>query len=183
MKIFPALLLFIHLGFTAPFFSPFRFQGLELENYLDKILGYYGDHRNSYVEGHKHSGIDIEGKYKEKVYAISSGKVVDIFGEFPNKTIYILHFAEGKSFISSYIHVEGIKVEVGEMVDHQTELGRIFNTTELKSSGFNTKPHLHFEIRHNLIENELITYSCMSKEELNRYFINPLEFSWEKRSK
>jgi len=143
----------------------------------ERIIGRYGDYRKSNVPGHKHSGIDLEGKYNEPVYPIGDGTVTHIFRSFPHKTIYIRHNdSRGKPFYSAYVHVTDIKVRTGDRVTKDTVVARIFNEEELKSSNFGTPPHLHFEIRHNIDDNGTASYKSMNIDELNKYCIDPLIF-------
>ncbi len=142
-----------------------------------RIIGQYGDFRKSNVPGHRHSGIDLEGKFNEPVYSIGDGTVTHIFREFPHKTIYVLHnHGRGKPFYSAYVHVEDIKVRVGDRVNKDTIIARIYNEDELRDSNFGTPPHLHFEIRHNIDDNGAASYKSMNVIELNKYCIDPLIF-------
>lgn len=142
-----------------------------------KIIGRYGDHRKSYVQGHKHSGIDIQGNLGETVYPIANGTVVKIFREFPNQTIYIQHkIGENTIIFSVYIHVEDIQINTGDRVSEKTPIARIFNQEELAAADFGTPPHLHFEIRHNIDDRGEATFKSMTLKELNKYCIDPLIF-------
>jgi murein DD-endopeptidase MepM/ murein hydrolase activator NlpD len=143
----------------------------------NKIIGKYGDYRGSNVPGHKHSGIDIKGDFNDPVYSIGKGTVTHIFRSFPHKTIYIQHRdGKGMPFYSVYIHVEGIKVKVGDRVTKNIIIARIFNKEELMSSYFGTPPHLHFEIRHSIDDKGEASFKSMSIDELNQYCIDPLIF-------
>ncbi len=142
-----------------------------------RIIGKFGDNRNSNIRGHKHAGIDIRGDFSDTVYSIGSGTVTHIFRYFPHKTIYIRHNENlGFPFYSVYIHVEDIQVNIGDVVTENTNIGRIFNEEELQAAGFGTPPHLHFEIRHDISDNGDATFESMSISELNRYCIDPLIF-------
>ena len=142
-----------------------------------RIIGRYGEYRKSNVPGHLHSGIDLEGKYNEPVYPIGDGTVTHIFRRFPHQTVYIMHDdSSGKPFYSAYVHIEDIKVRVGDRVTKDTIIARIFNEDELRDSKFGTLPHLHFEIRHNIDDNGAASYKSMNITELNKYCIDPLIF-------
>jgi murein DD-endopeptidase MepM/ murein hydrolase activator NlpD len=142
-----------------------------------RLIGEYGDYRKSTVSGHKHSGIDIQGKFGETVYSIGKGRVTHIFRPFPHKTIYIQHDnGAGAPFYSVYIHIEDILVNVGDWVTENTPIARIFNRGELGAAKFYTPPHLHFEIRHNISDRGNATFKSMSIPELNKYCMDPLEF-------
>ncbi len=162
---------------TLKFFAPFRTNGkLTFHYYLKRITGFYGDHRSSDIYGHKHAGVDIKGDYGEIVYAIGAGEVINIFRDFPNKTVYIRHFGKYKNIISAYIHIEDIRIEVGDRVTEKTIIGRILNKEELDESQFGTPPHLHLEMRHNSKDKGNATFNCMTVNELDRYCINPIKF-------
>ena len=147
-------------------------------NKLDqRIIGKYGDNRNSKIKGHKHSVIDIQGDFAETVYSIGKGEVTHIFRDFPHKTIYIRHNDRKNTvFYSVYIHIEDIKVYVGDLVTKHTPIGRIFNPEELILADFGTPPHLHFEIRHSIDDKGETTFKSMSVQDLNKFCIDPLEF-------
>jgi len=164
--------------------SPQRENGvMEFRHYLRRIISTYGAHRSSPIYGHRHAGIDIKGRYSEKVYAIGKGRVLWVTGEFPNTAIYIQHQGvHEKPFWSVYIHVQGIAVDIGDEVSENTIIGRIFNEDELRRSGFNTRPHLHLEIRHDISDNGRATFECMSKMELNHYCVNPLNALLKERN-
>lgn len=147
----------------------------DYNKWIKNIIGRYGDYRRSHVKGHKHSGIDIRGNFGETVYSIGRGTVINIFREFPHKTIYIRH-SESELFYSVYIHVEDIQVNIGDRVSENTPLARIFNRDELNMAEFGTPPHLHFEIRHNIDDKGDATFKSMTLEDLNKYCINPLKF-------
>ncbi len=140
----------------------------------NRVIGKYGDNRNSNVRGHKHAGIDMKGNFSETVYSIGKGVVINVFRDFPHKTIYIRHHDKtNASFYSVYIHVEDIQVNVGDSVTKRTAIGRIFNREELRASNFGTSPHLHFEIRHSIKDKGDATFKSMSIPELDRYCIDP----------
>ena len=149
----------------------------DINQLKNTIIGHYGDHRNSHVQGHRHAGIDIQGHFNETVYAIGTGTVIRIFREFPHKTIYIQHHDRaGVPFCSVYIHIEKIQVNVGDAVTEHTPIARIFNREELEIADFGTPPHLHFEIRHNINDNGNATFESMSISGLNIYCKDPLTF-------
>jgi len=160
------------------YFSPVGNDRLHhFKDLTDRIIGRYGDYRKSSIRGHKHSGIDIKGNFNEPVYSIGKGVVTCIFRYFPNKTIYIRHQdVRGTTFYSVYIHVEDIRVHIGEKVTENTIIGRLFNPKELGRSNFGTPPHLHFEIRHNTVDKGNATFTCMTIRELNNYCMDPIMF-------
>lgn len=163
------------------FYSPFRDRtGYQFKYYQDRVISRYGVHRTSDVYGHKHAGIDIQGDCSQNVFAIGKGKVINIFREYPNRTIFIRHLVNGgEPVYSVYIHVENIRVNIGDEVTENTVLGRIFNKDELFRSEFHTPPHVHLEIRHNVDDNGEATFTCMTKEELDKYCLDPLNVLME----
>jgi murein DD-endopeptidase MepM/ murein hydrolase activator NlpD len=147
------------------------------EEFQDRIIGNFGDKRTSKTAGHKHSGIDIIAKFKESVFAIGKGVVINVFREFPHKTVLIKHhYPNGKIFYSSYVHLSDLEVSIGEYVDKDSKLGRIFDEGQLRKSEFATQAHIHFEIRHSIEDKGDATFTCMTLEELDRYFIDPKIF-------
>ena len=160
------------------YFLPFGHgRSTDLNILKKRITGRYGDYRKSYVPGHMHAGIDLKGDFNEPVYSIGKGTVTHILRDFPHKTIYIRHNdSRGKPFYSAYVHVEDIKIQVGDRVTKDTPIARIFNEEELRASDFGTPPHLHLEIRHNISDNGAASYKSMSVSELNKYCIDPLVF-------
>ncbi len=167
----------IKSGNYPKLYSPFHSGGTEeIISCKMNVISFYGDFRYSEIRGHRHSGIDIEGNYGEKIFPITEGKIIKISSEFPHKAVYILHLFDTLEFISVYMHVEDIKVRNGDYVNETIEIGRIFNNEELSISAFCTPPHLHFEIRRNLNDNGEATFACMTINELNKHFIDPITF-------
>jgi murein DD-endopeptidase MepM/ murein hydrolase activator NlpD len=160
------------------FFSPFgttdrkNFSRLE-----ERAIGFYGDFRRSYKPGHLHAGVDLEGDFKEQIFSIGRGRVLQVFYGFPHNSIIIQHYLPGGgSLFSVYTHVEEIQVEKGDWVDSKTQLARLFDQTELEQTNFGTPNHLHLEIRKSYRDEGKASFSCMSREELDTYCIDPLVF-------
>jgi murein DD-endopeptidase MepM/ murein hydrolase activator NlpD len=147
------------------------FENRKSYNELSKrSLDGFGCYRKS---GHKHSGLDIKAKFSENVYSIANGRVVAVYGKFPNETVVIKHNAsDGSNFFSSYTHITDILVKYNENVDENTVLGRVFNKNEFKKSGFREN-HVHVEIRKTMNNYKTISVSCFTLNDLNRYFYNP----------
>ncbi len=167
-------------GAPAPsdrFFTPYRDARREsFESIRARTISFFGDPRVTYVRGHKHSGIDLKGKFEEPVYAIGKGKVVDIHLAFPHLTVVVEHrLPDGSSVWSSYKHVEALKVKVGDAVDQETVIGRLFNRDEHKRSGF-PEPHMHFEIRRSIADGGAASWTTMTKEALNDCCVDPTLF-------
>jgi murein DD-endopeptidase MepM/ murein hydrolase activator NlpD len=159
------------------FFSPFIEQ--DRSNYqtiVNRCFSEYGDYRSSNIKGHKHAGIDLRGKLSEKIFPIGVGKVYDIIWSFPNLAIAIIHPLPNDEYIYSlYVHIEDIQVKIGDWVDQNTVIARLFNSDEFKKSQFQTA-HLHLEIRKNMEDHGRASYSSMNMKDLNKYCINPKEF-------
>ncbi|MGA3208598.1 MAG: M23 family metallopeptidase [Syntrophales bacterium] len=159
------------------FFSPFNDSHRNRFSTITKrTKGKYGDYRNSYIKGHRHSGIDLVGKPAESVYAIGKGEVVRIYWNFPNQTVLLRHrLADDKIIYSAYTHLRDIRVKEGDQVDEKTILGRIFNKKEMEKASFSSC-HLHLEIRKSIADDGKASYSAMSTQQLDEYLTDPLVF-------
>ncbi len=160
------------------FFSPFSESNRQSFPLIKKrIVGVYGEFRRSYKPGHHHAGLDLWGAFNETVYAIGYGWVVRVFRGFPNRSVVVEHhLQDGRVLYSMYVHIEDIKVEVGDWVDERTPLARVFNREELERANFNTPNHLHLEIRKSLSDSGRASYASMSMTVLNRFCLDPLQF-------
>lgn len=142
------------------------------------------------VPAHYHTGIDIKrpaGNYKDKpIFPICKGIVISVRRDGPYAQIIIEHESKLK-FWTVYEHVAGIKVSLFEHVSPDLPLARFMNRAELNRYGWQFD-HFHFEILKNKPikikqpdsnpERQYSSYSllCFTKEELYRYFYNPVEF-------
>ncbi len=160
------------------FYSPFGDSNRKsFSSIKSRLVGLYGEYRKSYKPGHLHAGVDLEGSFNETIYAVSRGQVQLIFHDFPHKTVVVKHQQpDGRLQFSVYTHVEDIQVDVGEWVDEQTSLARLFNEDELKRANFGTPNHLHFEIRKSMADDGRASYASMTKDELNKFCMDPMEF-------
>ena len=75
-----------------------------------------------------------------------------------------------------YVHIEEIKVEVGEWVTEKTPLARLFTQNELNLADFGTANHLHFEIRKSIDDHGWASASSTNRDELDRFCLDPWEF-------
>lgn len=140
-----------------------------------RITGVYGEYRRSYKPGHFHAGLDLEGEFDESVYAIGFGWVVQIFRQYPHRSVVVEHhLPDGNIVYSMYVHVEDIQVRVGDWVDENFPLARLFNEEELERADFGTPNHLHLEIRKTLADRGRASYVSMSLADLNSVCIDPL---------
>ncbi len=147
-------------------------------NYITFISG-YGTYRSTRVKGHMHSGIDIvpdDKKNSVDVFAVSKGIVCFVNHDAPVKTIIIKHkLKDGLIIYSSYIHLKEIFTERGKMVNELTKIGVLYTKKEALKYGGNFD-HLHFEIKKRVDDFSCASWLCMSREELDEYFINPSGF-------
>lgn len=160
--------------FYSPFNDSRRNSFASIER---RLVGSYGEYRKSYKPGHLHAGIDLEGSFGEVVYAIGRGQVYMVFREFPHQTVIVKHqLPEDKLLFSVYTHVEEVKVVPGDWVDEQTPLARLFDEKELERANFGTPNHLHLEIRKSIQDGGRASYASMSRQELNKFCMDPMEF-------
>ena len=143
------------------------------------VISGYGAYRSTRVKGHKHSGIDIVPANKKgnlNVYAVSKGVVCFVNQEAPVKTVIIKHkMKDGPVIYSSYIHLKEIFTERGNIVDESTKIGVLYTKSEALKYGGNFD-HLHFEIKKRIDDYSCASWLCMSRDELDEYFINPSIF-------
>ena len=160
------------------FFSPFNETDRKnLKLIEQRITGIYGEYRRSYKPGHHHAGLDLKGDFNEKIYALGFGWVVQIFRQFPHRSVVIEHhLPDGNILYSMYVHVEDIQVRIGDWVDANTPLARLFSEDELERADFGTANHLHLEIRKTLADRGRASYASMSMAELNKVCMDPLKF-------
>ena len=177
-KKFPKFLIKDKNFFVKEIYSPFNDKNRRNLLLLKrrKVSG-FGEYRNTYIPGHKHSGVDFKGKYKEKVYAVGNGQVIDIHLNFPFKTVVIAHFdfKRRKIFYTSYKHITQVKVNVGQWVSKQTLLGRLFTKKENLKAGYSIN-HLHFEIRNSFKDEGSASWTIKKIEELKVFCVDPMIF-------
>lgn len=159
-------------------FSPFHEKDRKCLNLLEsRVTGIFGEYRKSYKSGHHHAGLDLKGDFNEKVHAIGFGWIVKIFRQFPHRSIIVEHrLPDGRILYSMYVHVEDIQVRVGDWVDGNTALARLFNEEELERANFGTANHLHLEIRKTFADRGRASYASMSMAELKKVCMDPLKF-------
>jgi murein DD-endopeptidase MepM/ murein hydrolase activator NlpD len=142
------------------------------------------------IPAHYHTGIDIKrpanNYIDEPIFSIYNGIVISVRNDGPYAQLIIEHDGDQK-FWTVYEHVAGIKVGINEHVTPDLPIARFMNKNELDKYGWQFD-HLHLEIlkikpviikqdRSNP-ERRYSSYSlnCLTKEELNKYFYNPVEF-------
>jgi murein DD-endopeptidase MepM/ murein hydrolase activator NlpD len=159
------------------FFTPFQEKEREAyRTFLKHCSGSYGDYRKSDVPGHLHAGQDLRGKKAEQVYAVGVGRVAYRYWIFPNETVVLEHRLPNSEIIySAYTHIRDIQVKIGDRVNENTVIGRLFNAEEMKKARFSSI-HLHFEIRKKVDDFGRASYTSMSKKELDQYCMDPKIF-------
>jgi hypothetical protein len=142
------------------------------------------------IPSHFHTGIDIKRPTKnfedEPIYSIHDGVVISVRNDGPYAQVIIEH-GSSKKFWTVYEHVAGIKVHLNEQVTPHSAIARFMNRNELNKYGWQFD-HFHFEIlkiKPTRIkpgnvnpERHYSSYSltCFTKEDLSKYFHNPIEF-------
>lgn len=94
----------------------------------------YGDRRF-------HSGVDLAGSEGSPIYASRSGTVTT--ATYNSTSGYYVTINHGDGFSSSYLHMTGYTVKVGQYVSQGQVIGY------MGSTGVSTGPHLHFSIYYN----------------------------------
>jgi murein DD-endopeptidase MepM/ murein hydrolase activator NlpD len=160
------------------FYSPFNDSNRKSCRSIERrLIGSYGEYRKSYKPGHLHAGIDLEGAFTETVYPIGSGQVHLILNDFPHRTVILKHhLLNGEFLFSVYTHVEQVKVKIGDWVDERSALARLFDEDELERANFGTPNHLHLEIRKNTDDRGRASYASMTRQELDKFCMDPMEF-------
>lgn len=144
-----------------------------------KFVGEYGDYRSSRLAGHRHSGVDIVPADKSaplEVYPAAKGVVCFITQQEPVKTVIIKHrLKDGSTLYTAYIHLKDIFIENGQNVDEGTKIGVLYTKKEALALGGNFD-HLHFEVKKRIDDYSCASWLCMSRAELDEYFISPRAF-------
>lgn len=112
-------------------------------NYADPLRGkgtgvssVYGADRGN---GKRHNGVDFTGRLGTPIYPIAAGVVTSVGSGGDSGNHVIVTHPDGTT--SSYSHMNGIKVKVGEEISPDTELGGIGMT------GHTTGPHVHVVVK------------------------------------
>jgi murein DD-endopeptidase MepM/ murein hydrolase activator NlpD len=96
----------------------------------------------NYVSQHYHAGhygLDIAADYGSRVVAAAGGTVT-FSGWKNNGGGYQVWIAHGSGLYTTYNHMSGVSVGVGQRVGRGQQVGRV------GTSGWATGPHLHFEV-------------------------------------
>jgi murein DD-endopeptidase MepM/ murein hydrolase activator NlpD len=153
---------------------------LESDAYFKNLRAPFGS-----VKLHYHTGIDLQNGTAvspgESVYAIATGKVIAIEDSPPQRRITIEHLLpNGDKVWSVYIHIIDEQVNVDDIVDSETVIARLMNTSELEMFGHEYN-HVHLELMKKMPPyfadlNQRKTFTCYSQAEVDEYFYNPEEF-------
>ncbi len=115
---------------------------LPIGNPLDHDLtvssefGYRHDPINGRLASH--SGLDLESKSGEPVFATADGDIVT--AEWSGSYGNMIEIKHANGFLTRYGHLKVIKVKLGEHVNRHQLIGQVGST------GRSTGPHLHYEI-------------------------------------
>lgn len=163
-----------------------------IDNIILSDIGEFGLLRKERpgVPAHYHTGIDIKrlsGNYdNEPIYPIYEGIVISKRTDGPYAQLIIEHGSAHK-FWTIYEHIAGISVDLFEQVSPNFPIARFMNKTELNNYGWQFD-HFHFEILkvppiklkidNSKPERLFASYTliCYKKEELNKYFYNPIDY-------
>jgi murein DD-endopeptidase MepM/ murein hydrolase activator NlpD len=152
-----------------------------------KVVSTFGSHRNSYLKGHKHTGLDLVPKKKAgkyvNVYPMADGVVCSIHLGDPHRTIVVKHrLDDGSVIYTSYKHLKESYVENGQQVGPDTKLARLYTKKEAREIGGNYD-HLHLEIRKKFDDYGVASWATLSKTDLEKRFYDPLKFIKERIKK
>ncbi len=91
--------------------------------------------------GTGHTGIDLANDKGTPVYASADGTVISsTSNDVSGNKVEVLHYLNGKYYVTYYGHLDSRNVSVGDQVTTSTEVGK------MGDSGLATGPHVHFEI-------------------------------------
>lgn len=144
------------------------------------VVSTFGANRQSYLRGHRHTGLDLVPRPKPKGYvevlAMANGVVCSIHLSDPHPTVVVKHrLADGTIRYTSYKHLGGIDVSNGQQVTPATKIGRLYTADEAKKLGGNYD-HLHLEVRKDFDDYGVASWLTMTARDLDRRFIDPLLF-------
>jgi murein DD-endopeptidase MepM/ murein hydrolase activator NlpD len=151
------------------------------------VLSVFGAPRDSYVRGHRHSGIDMVPKKHEGyvyVYPIAHGIVCSIHLPHPHQTVVVKHKTDqGKIYYSCYKHLREYYVTNAQVVTPETKLARLYTRKEAVEGQGGRFDHLHLEIRKRFDDAGCASWLSMSEEDLDLRCYDPLAFLKEHLSK
>ncbi len=181
-------------GFSSEILFPIYIaDNQSIENIQLTEIGQFGLWRKNRpsVAGHFHAGIDIKrpsNNYQnEPVFSIAPGIVISKRNDGPYAQLIIKHQIGEKVFWTVYEHIAGIMVSVNDSVDSREPIARFMSRDELNQFGWQFD-HLHFEvlkIKPFMLDPDpkkperyynSHSLTCYTKNNLNKYFYNPIEF-------
>ena len=165
------------LKYVNGWFSPFNDSNRKSAPILKKrIVDKFGVYRSSVQKGHKHAGIDIKGDWKENIFPIANGKVI-FKSHWPNNsTIVIQHkLKNNKTLYSKYTHIKDLTVNIGQNVNINSRLGRLFTASEFKRTRYKHN-HLHLEVMKSYNDKGRASSYSMTLNDLQKSCFNPLLF-------
>lgn len=143
------------------------------------------------IPAHYHTGIDIlrpgDNYNDEPIFPIAAGKVISKRVDGPYANIIIEHEFEDKKFWTLYEHISRIAVSLNDIVNPKRPIACFMNKHELDQYGWQFD-HFHLEIlkvepvmlrpdkAHPERYYQAFTLVCYTKNELNHYYYNPIEF-------
>ncbi len=109
---------------------------LDHELSVSSEFGYRHDPINGRLA--THSGLDLESKSGEPVFATADGEIVT--AEWSGSYGNMVEIRHANGFLTRYGHLKTIRVKLGDHVSHHQLIGQVGST------GRSTGPHLHYEI-------------------------------------
>lgn len=174
--IFLLLIVYILTGLESPLYSDYKTPFIiPLEGKI--IVGFRQTYWNEEKgKDYKHTGIDIEGKYGQKVHAAGSGIVSYIgFSPIGGRTLVIKH---NQKIRTTYLNLMNIYVSTGKYIKQ----GEVIASIGADDDPSNPGCHLHFGVIYDnkyLDPEDLlgIDYRNISKFIYLKYL--PLDFEFE----
>ncbi len=116
--------------------------GLPIGNPLSHELSVSSEfgYRHDPINGRlaSHSGLDLESKSGEPVFATADGDIVT--AEWTGSYGNMIEIKHANGFLTRYGHLKTIRVKLGDHVNRHQIIGQVGST------GRSTGPHLHYEI-------------------------------------
>lgn len=113
-----------------------------------QVTSNYGWRKNPVGSGSEmHYGMDLSGG-DTKVYAAAPGTVAAILSKTScgGNMIYINHNINGTLYTTGYYHLEKVMVKVGQIVDQNTQVGKMGGGSSTPWDRCTTGRHLHFAV-------------------------------------
>ncbi len=143
------------------------------------------------VPAHYHTGTDIKRPtancQNEPIFPIAEGRVISKRTDGPYAQLIVEHHLGSQSIWSLYEHVAGIRVGLNDWVSPHEPMARFMSQQELSRYGWQFD-HLNLEVlkvrpialksdpKHPKRRFGSYSLVCYTQTDLNRYFLNPLDF-------